>query len=74
MGDAMRSSVSGRALAALGRGGRTSPMLVASVAAWRREADGPAARPRSSGLEAEPGAAQTRQSAPRAHEIVAAAI
>jgi len=48
-------------------------MLVASVVAWRREAHGAAGRPRS-GLEAGPGAAQTRQSAPRAHEIVAATI
>jgi hypothetical protein len=47
-------------------------MLVASVVAWRREADGTAGSPRS--LEAGPGAAQTRQSTPRAHEIVAAAI
>ncbi len=47
-------------------------MLVASVVAWRREADGAAARPRT-GLAAEPGAAQTRQSAHRAREIVAAA-
>jgi hypothetical protein len=48
-------------------------MLVASVAAWRREADGAAERPRS-GLKAGPGAAQTRQSASRAREIVASAI
>jgi hypothetical protein len=48
-------------------------MLVASVVAWRREADGTAAGPRS-GLEAGPGAAQTRQSASRTHEIVAATI
>jgi hypothetical protein len=48
-------------------------MLVASVVAWRREADGTAGRLRS-GLEAGPGAAQTRQSTPRAHEIVAARI
>ena len=70
---AMRSPVSWRALAALGCGGRSPSMLVASVATWRREADGPAGRPRS-GLEAGPGAAQTRQSAPRAREIVAATI
>jgi hypothetical protein len=48
-------------------------MLVASVVVWRREADGTAGKPRS-GLEGGPGAAQTRQTAPRAHEIVAAAI
>jgi len=48
-------------------------MLDASVAAWRHEADGAAARPQS-GLEAVPGAAQTRQSASRAREIVAATI
>ncbi len=48
-------------------------MLVASVVAWRREADGTAGRPRS-GLEAGPGAPQTRQNAPRTHEIVAAGI
>jgi hypothetical protein len=48
-------------------------MLVASVAVWRREADGAAGRPRS-GLQAGPGAAQTRQSASGAHEIVAATI
>jgi hypothetical protein len=48
-------------------------MLVASVVAWRREADGAAGRPRS-GLEGGPGAAKTRQSAPRAHEIMAAAF
>jgi hypothetical protein len=60
-------------MAVLGRGGRTPPMLVASVVAWRREADGAAGRPRS-GLEAGPGATQTRQSAPRTHEIVAATI
>jgi hypothetical protein len=48
-------------------------MLVASVVAWRREAHGPAARPRS-GLEAGLGAAQTRQSASRTREIVAASI
>jgi hypothetical protein len=48
-------------------------MLVASVVAWRREADGAAGRPRS-GLEAGPGAAQTRQSVLRAREIVAATI
>ena len=48
-------------------------MPVASVVSWRREADGAAGRPRS-GLEAVPGAAQTRQSAPRAHEIVASLI
>jgi len=73
MVDAMKSDVSGRGLAALGRGGRTPPMLVASVVAWRREADGAAGRPRS-GLEAGPGAAQTRQSTPRAPEIVASTI
>ena len=48
-------------------------MLVASVVAWRREADGAAGRPRS-GLEGVPGAAQTRQSAPRTHEFVASII
>jgi hypothetical protein len=48
-------------------------MLVASVAAWRREADGAAGRPHS-GLEAGPGATQTRQGAPRTREIVAAII
>ena len=48
-------------------------MLAASVVAWRREADGAAGRPRS-GLEAAPGAPRTRQSAPRAHEIVASTI
>jgi hypothetical protein len=48
-------------------------MLVASVVAWRREADGAAGRPRS-GLEGGPGAPQTRQSALRAHEILAASI
>jgi hypothetical protein len=48
-------------------------MLVASVVAWRRDADGPAARPHS-GLEGGPGAPQTRQSAPRAREIVASTI
>jgi hypothetical protein len=48
-------------------------MLVASVAGWRREADGTAERPRS-GLEAGPGAPQTRQTAPRAHEIAASTI
>ncbi len=73
MVDVMRTPVSGRALAALGRGDGTSPMLVASVTAWRREADGAAARPRS-GLEAGPGAAQTRQGASRAREIVASTI
>jgi hypothetical protein len=46
MVDAMRSSVSGRDLVALGRAGRTPPMLVAWVVAWRREADGAAGRPR----------------------------
>ena len=40
MVDATRSSVPGRELAALGRGGRASPMLAASVMAWRRDADG----------------------------------
>jgi hypothetical protein len=60
-------------MAVLGRGGRTPPMLVASVVAWRREADGAAGRPLS-GLEGGPGAAQTRQSASRTHEIVAATI
>jgi hypothetical protein len=73
MVDAMGSSVSGRGLVALGRGGRTPPMLVASVVAWRREAHGTAGRPLS-GLEGGPGAAQTRQSASRTHEIVAATI
>jgi hypothetical protein len=73
MVDAMKSSVSGRVLAALGRGGRTPPMLVASVVAWRREADGAAGRPRS-GLEVVPGASKTRQSASRTHEIVASTI
>ena len=48
-------------------------MLVASVVAWWREADGTAGRTRS-GLEAGPGATQTRQSASRARGIVAAAI
>jgi hypothetical protein len=48
-------------------------MLVASVVAWRREAHGTAGRPHS-GLEAGPGAAQTRPSALRADEIVAATI
>jgi hypothetical protein len=48
-------------------------MLEASVVAWRREADGAAGRPRS-GLEGGPGAAQTRQSAPRTHEIAAETI
>ena len=48
-------------------------MLVASVVAWRREADGAAGRPRS-GLEGRPGAAQTRQSAPRTREIVASTV
>jgi len=65
-------SVSGRVLADLRRGGRTPPMLVASVVAWRREADGAAASPRS-GVAAGPGAAQTRQRAHRAREIVVAA-
>jgi hypothetical protein len=48
-------------------------MLVASVAAWRREADGAAARPQR-GLEGGPGAAQTRQGAHRAREIVESLI
>jgi hypothetical protein len=48
-------------------------MLMASVVFWRREADGAAGGPRS-GLEAGPGAAQTRQSAFRAREIVASII
>ena len=48
-------------------------MLVASVVAWRCEADGAAGRPQS-GLEAGPGAAQTRQSAFRAREIVESII
>ena len=48
-------------------------MLVASVVAWRREADGAAGRPRS-GLEAGTGATQTRQSVLRAHEIVVSII
>jgi hypothetical protein len=39
MVDVMSSSVPGRTLAALGRGGRPSPMLVASVRVGRREAD-----------------------------------
>jgi hypothetical protein len=73
MVDAMRSFVSGRGLAALGRGGRTPPMLVASVAAWRREAEGGAGRPLS-GLEAGPTATQTRQNTPRARELVVATI
>jgi hypothetical protein len=70
---AMRSSVSERALAALGRGGSSSPLLVAAVTGWRREADGAGARPLC-GLEAGPGAAQTRLSALRAREIVAAIV
>jgi hypothetical protein len=75
---ARRSSVSGRALAArhfrkaVARR-QDALMLVASVVAWPREADGAAGRPRS-GLEAATEAAQTRQSAPRAHEIVASTI
>jgi len=36
MGDAMRSSVPGRELAALGRGVRPVAMLAASVLDWRR--------------------------------------
>jgi hypothetical protein len=48
-------------------------MLVASVAAWRREADGGAGRPLS-GLEAGPTATQTRQNTPRARELVVATI
>jgi hypothetical protein len=48
-------------------------MLVASVVAWRREADGAAGRTLR-GLEADPGAPQTRQSTPRTHEIMAATI
>jgi len=48
-------------------------MPVASVAAWRREADGVAAGPQR-GLEAGPGAAQTRQSAHRARELVESLI
>jgi hypothetical protein len=39
MVDVTRSSVPVRELAALGRGGRPSPMLVASVTDGRREAD-----------------------------------
>jgi hypothetical protein len=78
MVDAMSSSVSGRGLAArhfrkaVARR-QDALMLVASVVAWRREADGAAGRPLS-GLEGGPGAAQTRQSASRTHEIVAATI
>jgi hypothetical protein len=78
MVDAMKSSVSGRGLAArhfrkaVARR-QDALMLMASVAGWRREADGAAGRPRS-GLEGAPGAPQTRQSAPRAHEIMAATI
>jgi hypothetical protein len=78
MVDATRSFASGRGLAArhfrkaVARG-QDALMLVASVVAWRREADGAAGRPRS-GLEAVPGAPQTRQSSPRAQEIVAATI
>ena len=48
-------------------------MPVASVAAWRREADSVAAGPQS-GLEAGPEATQTRQSAHRAREIVESLI
>jgi hypothetical protein len=78
MVDAMKSSVAGRGLAArhfrkaVARR-QDALMLVASVVAWRRETDSAAGRPRS-GLEAVPGAAQTRQSTPRAHEIVAVTI
>src|SRR5215208_1329949 len=72
MVDAARSSVSGRGLAALGRVARTPPMLAASKAAWTREADGPAGRP--PGRQDRPGAAQTRQTASRAREIVASTI
>jgi hypothetical protein len=78
MVDAMRSFVSGRGLAAR-RFRKTvarrqdALMLVVSVVAWRREAHGAAGRSRS-GLEAGPGAAQTRQSASRAHEIVTSTI
>src|SRR5215217_55300 len=72
MVDAIRSSVSGRGLAALGRVARTPPMPAASKAAWTREADGLAGRP--PGRQVRPGAAQTRQTAPRAREIVASPI
>ena len=48
-------------------------MLDASVVAWRREAYGLAGRPQS-GLEAEPEAAQTRQTAHRAREIAVSVI
>jgi hypothetical protein len=78
MVDAMKSSVSGRGLAArhfrkaVARR-QDALMLVASVVARRREADGAAGGPRS-GLEAVPGAVQTRQNAPRAQEMVAATI
>src|SRR5688500_19008275 len=72
MGDAMRSYASGRELATLGRATRTPPMLVASKGAWAREADGLAGRP--PGLQDSPGAAQTRQVAFRAREIVTSTI
>ena len=73
MSDAMGSSVSGRELAALGRVSRTPPMLEASKAAWAaRAADGLAGRP--PGRAGGPGAAQTRQIAPRAREIMASII
>jgi hypothetical protein len=72
MVDAMRSYASGRELAALGRVTRAAPMLPASKPRWAREADGLARRP--SGRRDSPGAAQTRQIASRAREIVASTI
>src|SRR5688500_10803291 len=69
---ATSSSVSGRELACLGRVTRPPPMLEASKAAWARGADGLAGRP--PGRQVGPGAAQTRQIAPRAREIVASTI
>ena len=70
--DAARSPVSGRALAALGRGGGTSPMPVASVAAGDAK--------RTERLEGRAAAwkagrsVQTRQGASRAREIAVSII
>jgi len=72
MVDATRSSVPGRELAALGRDGRASAMLEASVTPWRREADGPgeAVQRPHTGRE-RPRLARSRI---RTREIVAATI
>jgi hypothetical protein len=69
----MRSPDPPRVRPTLGRDGAATQMLVASVAAWRREAQGTAGRLRSS-LEAGPQATQIRPDARRAREIVEVAI